>query len=41
MESICPVPARMPSAIGRSNPLPDLEMSAGARFTVTRLGGIR
>ena len=28
-------------AIGRSNALPDLAMSAGARFTVMRLGGTR
>ncbi len=35
----CPVPARIPTAIGRSKALPDFAMSAGARLMVMRLGG--
>ena len=34
-----PVAARMPSAIGRSNEVPSLRTSAGARFTVMRSDG--
>ena len=37
LASICPLAARMPSAIGRSNRPESLGRSAGARFTVMRL----
>ena len=36
---ICPVAARMPSAMGRSNAVPSFLTSAGARFVVIRRGG--
>ncbi len=38
-DSICPLPTRMPSAIGRSNDAASLGRSAGARLITTRLPG--